>query len=149
MAAQFEGDYKLTFQLAPPLSNKPDAVTGEAKKSVYGPWMMSAFRLLAKMKGLGGTALDVVGKTAGRRMERQIITDYDPATSTGHGFLFYEYGSEPFWDAIKRTCEVFRQRKEWERLMKRAITQDFSWAKAAERYEELYGTLVAQGKRAA
>src|SRR5262249_35322559 len=46
--AQFEGDYKLTFHLAPPLSNKPDPVTGEAKKSKYGPWMMSAFRVLAK-----------------------------------------------------------------------------------------------------
>ena len=77
VAAQFEGDDKLTFHLAPPLSNKPDAVTGEAKKSVYGPWMMSAFRLLAKMKGLRGTALDVFGKTAERRMERQLITDYE------------------------------------------------------------------------
>ena len=33
VAAQFEGDYKLNFHLAPPLSNKPDPVTGEAKKS--------------------------------------------------------------------------------------------------------------------
>jgi hypothetical protein len=43
VAAQFEGDYKLTFHLAPPVFNKPDAVTGETKKSVYGPWMMRAF----------------------------------------------------------------------------------------------------------
>jgi len=77
VAAQFEGEYKLTFHLAPPLSNKPDAITGEAKKSVYGPWMMSAFKLLARMKGLRGTALDIFGKTAERRMERQLITDYE------------------------------------------------------------------------
>ncbi len=77
VAAQFEGDYKLTFHLAPPLSNKPDAVTGEAKKSVYGPWMMSAFRLLAKMKGLRGTAFDIFGRSAERRMERQLVTDYE------------------------------------------------------------------------
>jgi indolepyruvate ferredoxin oxidoreductase len=74
--AQFEGDYKLTFHLAPPLTNAPDA-TGEARKSTYGPWMMRAFRLLAKMKGLRGTALDVLGRTEERRMERQLITDYE------------------------------------------------------------------------
>jgi indolepyruvate ferredoxin oxidoreductase len=77
VAAQFEGDYKLRFHLAPPLTNTPDEKTGEAKKSSYGPWMMSAFRVLAKMKGLRGTALDIFGKTAERRMERQLITDYE------------------------------------------------------------------------
>ena len=77
IAAQFEGDYKLTFHLAPPLINKPDAATGEASKTIYGPWMMSAFRLLAKMKGLRGTALDIFGRTPERRMERQLITDYE------------------------------------------------------------------------
>jgi indolepyruvate ferredoxin oxidoreductase len=77
VAAQFEGDYKLTFHLAPPLSNKPDPVTGEAKKSTYGPWMMTAFRVLAKMKWLRGTALDVFGKTHERRTERRLITDYE------------------------------------------------------------------------
>ena len=77
VAAQFEGDYKLNFHLAPPLANKPDPITGEAKKSSYGPWMMSAFKLLARMKGLRGTAFDIFGKTPERRMERQLITDYE------------------------------------------------------------------------
>src|SRR5205814_5213006 len=67
VAAQFDGDYKLKFHLAPPVFNKPDAITGEAKKSVYGPWMMSAFGVLAKMRGLRGTAFDVFGRTAERR----------------------------------------------------------------------------------
>jgi indolepyruvate ferredoxin oxidoreductase len=77
VAAQFEGDYKLSFHLAPPLTNKPDPHTGRVKKSTYGPWMMSAFRVLAKLKGLRGTALDVFGKTAERRMERQLLADYE------------------------------------------------------------------------
>ncbi|MGH8712934.1 MAG: indolepyruvate ferredoxin oxidoreductase family protein, partial [Casimicrobiaceae bacterium] len=77
VAAQFEGDYKLTFHLAPPLSNKPDPVSGEPRKSTYGPWMMSAFRVLAKMKWLRGTALDVFGKTEERRTERRLVTDYE------------------------------------------------------------------------
>ena len=77
VAAQFEGDYKLVFHLAPPLTSKPDPVTGQATKKAYGPWMMSAFRILARMKGLRGTALDIFGATAERREERQLITDYE------------------------------------------------------------------------
>ncbi len=78
----------------------------------------------------------------------QIIVDYDPAADAGYGFLFYEYGSEPFWDAIKRAREVFTDRPTWERLMKRAVARDFSWAQAAQRYEELYGSLVGMSAAA-
>jgi indolepyruvate ferredoxin oxidoreductase len=77
VAAQFEGDYKLRFHLAPPLTNKPDPRTGEPRKSSYGPWMMGAFRVLAAMKGLRGTAFDPFGKSAERKTERQLITDYE------------------------------------------------------------------------
>ena len=77
VAAQFEGDYKLRFHLAPPAFNKPDAVTGEPKKSVYGPWMMGAFRVLARLRGLRGTALDVFGHTAERKMERALPGQYE------------------------------------------------------------------------
>jgi starch synthase len=79
----------------------------------------------------------------------QIILDYDPSSHSGYGFLFYQYGSEPFWDAIKRAREVFADREEWERLIKRAMICDFSWALAAERYEELYTGLVASRSAAA
>jgi indolepyruvate ferredoxin oxidoreductase len=75
--AQFEGDYKLNFHLAPPTLNKPDAQSGEAKKSTYGPWMLPAFRVLAKLRGLRGTALDVFGKTEERKRERALIREYE------------------------------------------------------------------------
>ena len=79
----------------------------------------------------------------------QIIADYDPATRSGYGFLFYEYSSEPLWDAIKRAKELFADREEWERLMQRAIALDFSWALAAEHYERMYGELVEHSAVAA
>jgi indolepyruvate ferredoxin oxidoreductase len=75
--AQFEGDYKLEFHLAPPTMNKPDATTGVAKKSTYGPWMLPAFRVLAKMRRLRGGAFDVFGKTEERKRERALIGDYE------------------------------------------------------------------------
>ena len=77
VAAQFEGDYKLTFHLAPPVFNKPDPLTGVPEKSVYGPWMLKAFGVLAKLRKYRGTALDIFGKTAERRMERALIGEYE------------------------------------------------------------------------
>jgi indolepyruvate ferredoxin oxidoreductase len=77
IAAQFDGDYKLNFHLAPPLLSKTDPLTGHPKKKQYGPWMMTAFSALSKLKGLRGTAFDVFGRTAERRMERQLIAEYE------------------------------------------------------------------------
>ncbi len=65
------------FNLAPPLLAKADPVTGEPRKMTFGPWMMSAFGLLAKLKGLRGTAFDVFGYTHERKTERQLIADYE------------------------------------------------------------------------
>jgi len=75
--AAFEGNFRLRFHLAPPIIAKPDPVTGEPRKRVFGPWMMSVFRLLARLKGLRGTALDVFGYSEERRRERQLIDDYE------------------------------------------------------------------------
>lgn len=77
IAAQFEGDYKLNFHLAPPLLARPDPVTGKVRKISFGPWMLSAFGVLARLRFLRGTALDVFGRTEERRMERALIGEYE------------------------------------------------------------------------
>ncbi len=75
LAAQFEGDFKLQLHLAPPLfARKNDK--GELLKQTYGPWMLKAMGVLAKFKGLRGTALDPFGRTEERRTERALITQY-------------------------------------------------------------------------
>ena len=76
IAAQFEGDYKLNFHLAPPATAKKNE-KGELVKQKFGPWMLSAFGLLAKFKGLRGGALDFFGKTEERRTERALIGEYE------------------------------------------------------------------------
>jgi indolepyruvate ferredoxin oxidoreductase len=75
LKSQFEGDVKLKFNLAPPLFAKKDA-KGQLVKAEFGSWMMGAFKLLAKMKGLRGGAFDVFGYTAERKMERALIAEY-------------------------------------------------------------------------
>ncbi|WP_321966533.1 indolepyruvate ferredoxin oxidoreductase family protein [Burkholderia cepacia] len=76
LSAQFEGDWKLKFHLAPPLFAKTDA-HGHLVKKAYGPWMMTAFRWLAKAKFLRGTGLDPFGRTEERRSERALIGEYE------------------------------------------------------------------------
>ena len=76
--AMFEGDFKLNYHLAPPLIAKTND-KGELQKQKFGPWMLTGFKLLARLKGLRGTALDVFGLTAERRMERALIVEYKAA----------------------------------------------------------------------
>lgn len=77
LQARFEGDFKLRFHLAPPLLAAKDPETGELRKKEYGPWMLKAFGVLAKLKGLRGTPFDVFGYTEERKMERRLITEYE------------------------------------------------------------------------
>ena len=77
IASRMEGDYRLHFHLAPPLLAKRNPDTGELIKSEYGAWMYPAFRLLAKLRFLRGSALDVFGYSAERRTERRLIGEYE------------------------------------------------------------------------
>ena len=76
IADQFEGDFKLVHHLAPPMIAKTND-KGELVKRPFGPWMRTAFGVLARLKGLRGGALDVFGRTEERRMERALIARYE------------------------------------------------------------------------
>ncbi len=74
--AQFEGDFEMKFHLAPPILSKMGA-NGRPQKREFGGWMLRVFGVLAKMKRLRGTPLDVFGRTSERRMERALIKQYE------------------------------------------------------------------------
>ncbi len=73
--AQFQSYEKLEFHLAPPALGRTGS-DGKPRKSSFGPWMMSGFRLLSRLKGLRGTAFDPFGRSAERRMERHLLARY-------------------------------------------------------------------------
>jgi len=75
LQSQFEGNFSVKFNLAPPLFAKKDA-KGHLVKAEFGSWMWSAFKVLAKLKGLRGGAFDVFGYTEERKMERALIAEY-------------------------------------------------------------------------
>ena len=74
--AEFGGEFKMTYHLAPPMLSKRDA-DGRPQKRAFGPWLERALPVLAKLKVLRGTPLDVFGYTAERRMERALIRQYE------------------------------------------------------------------------
>jgi indolepyruvate ferredoxin oxidoreductase len=77
LSEHFESRGKLSFHLAPPLLARRDKATGEPRKIELGRWMLPVFRLLAKGKRLRGTAWDPFGYTQERKLERQMIADYE------------------------------------------------------------------------
>jgi indolepyruvate ferredoxin oxidoreductase len=78
VASAFEGEnLRYEFHLAPPLLARRDPATGLPRKMSFGPWMMKAFRVLAGLKLLRGTPLDVFGYTHERRAERQLVREFE------------------------------------------------------------------------
>ncbi len=76
--AEFDGeDLRFQFHLAPPLLAPRDRMTGLPRKLTFGPWMLSAFKILAKLKFLRGTAFDPFGYSSERKTERKLVADYE------------------------------------------------------------------------
>ena len=74
--AQFDGDFNMTFHMAPPLLSKMGP-NGRPQKREFGQWLEGPLRVMAKFKGLRGTPFDPFGYTAERKMERALIKQYE------------------------------------------------------------------------
>jgi len=77
VADRFNGPYELHVHLAPPLLGDRDPQTGHLRKRTFGPWMLSVFRILAKLRRLRGTPFDIFGRSEERRTERRLIGEYE------------------------------------------------------------------------
>jgi indolepyruvate ferredoxin oxidoreductase len=75
--AQFEPGYTLKFNLAPPMISRTNPSTGKPMKREFGDWMLLGFQVLARLKRLRGTPLDIFGYSAERTVERGLITEYE------------------------------------------------------------------------
>jgi indolepyruvate ferredoxin oxidoreductase len=128
IAAMFEGDYKLVHHLAPPAIAKKNA-QGQIVKQAFGPWVRSAFSVLARLKGLRGGALDFFGRSPERQMERALIQEYRACIeellgtlSTGNRALAAEIARIPeeirgYGDVKERQARAARLK--WDALMQR------------------------------
>jgi indolepyruvate ferredoxin oxidoreductase len=129
LASVFDGIQGLRLHLAPPLFARKDPRTGHLLKRDFGPWIFSAMRMLAALRGLRGSVFDLFGRTAERRMERALIDEYESHVAllltdltADHLALAEEVARVPekirgFGHVKERSVEVARER--WAGLMLR------------------------------
>jgi starch synthase len=105
-------------------------------------WMPSRYEPggLAQLIALRYGTIPVVRATGGLA---DTIKDYDPVASKGNGFTFTPYDPWQFYAAVVRAAETYRHPSLWASLMKRAMTEDVSWTKSAQRYVNLFNTAIA------
>ena len=75
LAKQFESFGKLEYHMAPPVLGRKDS-RGHAVKSSFGRGMAALFPVLASLRFLRGTPLDVFGYSVERRMERDVLAEF-------------------------------------------------------------------------
>jgi len=72
------------------------------------------------------------------------ITDFDPETGRGTGFVFEAYDPEEMLEAIKRAVNRFAEKRQWRDIMKQGMRSDFSWKASAAKYIDLYHRALAK-----
>lgn len=67
------------------------------------------------------------------------VREYDYNTGTGNGFIFRDYSGKALQEAIGRALRLYSEEPErWKGLVKNAMELDFSWARSAVEYLQLY-----------
>ena len=90
---------------------------------------------LVQMEAMRYGAVPIVRKVGGLA---DSVDDFTPEKEEGTGFVFEKYDAFSLTIAIIRASELYRQKKEWEKLMMRAMAKDFSWEKSAQEYVKLF-----------
>ncbi|WP_205961602.1 indolepyruvate ferredoxin oxidoreductase family protein [Pararhodobacter oceanensis] len=77
LAETFDGDLRLTFHVGAWPFGRTDKKTGKPVKGEVGPWLLKAFGIMAKFRGLRGTLIDPFRNDAEAKLARKILTDYE------------------------------------------------------------------------
>jgi starch synthase len=94
---------------------------------------------LAQLYSLRYGTIPIARATGGLK---DTIKEFDPRTGEGNGFVFAPYEVPAFLQALDRALDLLRQKKEWSKLMGNAMAADFSWARSARSYADLYQRLA-------
>ncbi|MFT6670060.1 MAG: indolepyruvate ferredoxin oxidoreductase, partial [Afipia broomeae] len=128
---QFDGNFKMNFNLAPPILNTGTDALGRPRKRAFGPWMMSAFGVLAKLRFLRGTLFDPFSYSEDRKLERNLIKGYEQDVVTAVKLL-----SPKTYDIAVELLSLPDQIRGY------GPVKEASIAKAKARYEQLAKDLV-------
>ncbi len=95
---------------------------------------------LVQMEAMRYGAIPLVRRVGGLA---DSVTNYSPEENRGTGFVFDKYDQNAFLITLVQASETFRFKKEWGKLIKRALTQDFSWHQSAKEYAKLFQKALA------
>lgn len=93
---------------------------------------------LSQMISLAYGTIPIVRATGGLA---DTVTEFDPETGRGHGFVFHDYNSLAMLEAVRRGVQCFHS-ESWPALMRQAMECDFSWDASAQKYLELYRRML-------
>ncbi|NLU51429.1 MAG: glycogen synthase GlgA [Clostridiaceae bacterium] len=81
----------------------------------------------------------IVRETGGLK---DTVQPYNVYTKEGTGFTFANYNAHEMKDAVARAIEIYNNKEEWENLIRRCMSQDFSWKNSAREYKNLYQSML-------
>ena len=95
---------------------------------------------LSQLIALHYGTVPIVRETGGLR---DTVEPYNEYESTGTGFSFSNYNAHEMLSAIRYAERIFYDKKrEWNKIIDRAMAKDFSWHVSAEKYQEMYDWLI-------
>ncbi len=71
---------------------------------------------------------------------------HDCSLGSGNGFTFYEQNPQILTDTIKRALKIYNNKEDWNKLVKTVMSVDFSWNVSAEKYFDMFQSLLNQGE---
>ncbi|MBN8254008.1 glycogen synthase GlgA [Priestia flexa] len=95
---------------------------------------------LGQLIALRYGAIPIVRETGGLN---DTVLSYNEYTYEGNGFTFANYNAHDMLYTIERAISFYNDKDVWEKLMRDAMSQDYSWAQSAFKYNQLYANLTS------
>ena len=94
---------------------------------------------LNQMYSLNYGTIPVVRETGGLA---DTVVKFNEKTKEGNGFVFKKYNAVEFLKEIKRALKIYKDTETWNKIVRSAMKEDFSWHSSAKKYIELYKTIL-------
>ena len=95
---------------------------------------------LSQLMSLRYGTIPIVRETGGLK---DTVMPYNEYESKGTGFSFSNYNAHEMLRTIRYAHDIFSNKKrEWNKMIDRAMAADFSWNASAMKYQELYDWLI-------
>lgn len=97
---------------------------------------------LSQLMSLRYGTLPIVRETGGLKDTVEAYNEYE---KTGTGFSFCNYNAHEMLNTIRYAERIYYDKKrDWNKIVERAMSQDFSWKNSAANYENLYRSLIGE-----